>query len=417
MHIIYSSIIFLYGIAVKLASFFNQKAKLWIKGRQDWRSFLVQSVQQNERWIWFHCSSLGEFEDIVVFLDLVKKNCPNHRIALTFFSPSGYEAVKHKRNFDMVMYLPLDLKKNTKFFLDTLRPEIIFYSRSELWYNFLMEIKQRSIPAFLLSLRLDGHNGFLKWPVNHLFKRCFFAFTFIFCLDWKSLAVLIGKIGYKNSVYTGNARVDRIFQQVEIEKDFHEVEGFIQGQSCIVAGSISIIDYKKMQFVIRYFGDKIKWILVPHEITEAFLQYIMADLNGKAVFYSRIESLEAQHNVLVIDHIGSLKYLYNYANLAIVGGGFTKKGIHNIIEPALHGVYSLFGPNHRNYQEAFDLLEMNGCNQFSTEKELQEKISQKIMNPIDQELQATIKDYVKNNRGSSQKMWQLLVEKYPDLFC
>ena len=395
----------------------DAKARKWIDGRKNWRKELLKKRKPDEKWIWFHCSSVGEYEDSCIIFSEILKQCPEKKSILTFFSPSGYELLKESPDYDLVMYLPLDTKKNAKDFLAILKPQVILFSRSELWYNLIVEIKKRKIPAFLLSLKLNNKSSFIKWPPRILSKDCFTAYTFIYCQDELTQKLLIKYFNVFNNVVTGNPRFDKIYKESMSLKTIPCIMQFVENSFVIVAGSVLPKDEEKILKVIKCLDKyNIKFIIVPHEIKNERIDYTINKIPGKAIRYSDIHKLTGFHNILYIDFVGALKYLYKYANFAVIGGGFDHIGIHNIVEPAVYGVKTAFGPNHKNYREAIDLIKIGGATIYNNESELLNIITNEIENPSDVAIKNEIMDYVRTNAGAGKKITDSLITQFSELF-
>ncbi len=399
----YSIIIYFYYYLILIASPFNRKAKKWIDGRKKWESVLLKKIKKGESWIWFHCSSLGEFEDCCEIFFQIQNAFPHKKTILTVFSPSAFEALKQTNLFDVITFLPIDTKSNAKSFVDIVNPEFALFSRSELWLNILTEVQSREIPIFLISLKLSSNSNFVKWPLKYFFGRCFKTFNYIYCQNAETQKLLHSNFNLTNSMITGNTRFERISNQSQIGQALPDIERYVLNSKVIVIGSslpkdenffLDIYDELKML--------NIKWIIVPHEIEKSI---IIKKMNTKnLILYSNIIELNKHHDILIVDSVGLLKLIYKYANLAIIGGGFDKIGIHNVIEPAVHGVQMAFGPNHKNYEEAIQLLNLEGATIYRNSNELKMWIKNKLLKPSNIPIGENIKQYVKTNTIDNSKI-------------
>lgn len=405
----YNFLIYGYYLLIWSVSFFNKKAKLWIEGRKDWEIKLKNSIDNNEKWIWFHCSSLGEYEDVCeIFLQL-KEIYPNKKTILSFFSPSGYEQLKVSSHYDLITYLPLDTKNNAKKFLNIIKPELILFSRSELWYNFLTEIKAAKIPIFLLSLRLNKSNNYIKWPIRVLYKKCFNVFTKIYCQDIETQNILKKYFFYDSTFVTGNTRIHRIKKQSEKDYSFREIEEYIENDFTIIFGSSLPKEEKLFLEIFKKFNNQnIKWIVVPHEMNECLLPKALKE--DDFILYSKLNFAKNESKILIIDKVGILKHIYKYAHLAIIGGGFNRIGIHNILEPAIYGIPVIFGPNHKNYDEAIKLLNLGGAYIFKNKLELESLIQKFINKPLDFNTKKHVQNYILNNNDASSLIVQSIIK-------
>ncbi len=405
---VYNFIIRCYGASIFVLSCFHPKAKLWIKGRQAWIAILARK-RGGGRWIWLHASSLGEFEDFVLLFGELKKLHTSHKFLLTFHSPSGFEVVKDSGICDLIMYLPLDTPNNARHFLDILQPDAIYFSRSDLWHNYLKEIAKRKIPAYLIALFLDHESNFLKWPGRRIFRQCFHAFTHVFCQSEGTRALLEKNFGYLRSSVVGNSRVDRIVAESIQPPRFPEIERFIHNDFCIVAGSVRPEDEK---IIFEAMGSlskvPIKWLVVPHQIEESYFVKLASKHPNQIALFSNLNGSLSSQNIVVVDCVGILKYLYQYADFAIIGGGLRRVGIHNIVEPSVYGVPTSYGPNIRNYPEAEALLKMGSSRIFRNSSELVKN----ILAHLDREKNADLKDqtrqFINRSAGSTKRMFEYL---------
>lgn len=416
MILLYDTALFFYYILIWSSSLFNKKAQQWIRGRKNWTMLLSEKRKFNEHWIWFHCSSLGEYEDCREIFKQIKKDNPANKTLLTFFSPSGLEAKKESSEFDLIMYLPFDSKRNAKWFLDILRPQSIFFSRSELWFYFLNEIHKRKIPAFLLSLKMNAKSSFLKWPMRKIFAKCFKAFDHIFCQDEITKELLLGYFKISSVSITGNTRFDRVYAESSSTYELPHLEKFLGNSFVIVVGSCLPEDEKNIFDALSHLeSSSIRCVIVPHEIDGARIDKIVSRNSDRVIRYTNIELLTTSHSVLYIDFVGALRHLYKYARFAIIGGGFDRIGIHNIIEPAAYGVKTTFGPNHKNYQEALDLLRIGGAIIHRNTSELLEIIRDQLTNPATDALKNKIIEYVKDSTGGSKRIIESIRTQFPGL--
>lgn len=399
----YLIIIYFYNFIILLLSPFNKKASRWITGRKKWESELGEKIEKGENWIWFHCSSLGEFEDSCEIFFKIQNENPTKKTILTVFSPSAFEALKQSGLFDVISYLPLDTKTNAKAFIEIVKPELVLFSRSELWLNFLLEVRAREIPLFLISLKLNNTSNFIKWPLRLFYRKCFNAFNIIYCQNSETQKLLNSYFSISNTLITGNTRFERVYNQSQPKETFPDIEKFVLDSLVIVIGSCLPKDERIfLQIYHDLKGLNLKWIIVPHEIEKSI---IVRKMNSKfTILYSNIKELNEFHDTLIIDSVGILKHVYRYANFALIGGGFDKIGIHNIIEPAVHGIQIAFGPNHKNYDEAIQLLNLGGASVYKDSEELKGLIKSKLLNPENLVLRENIKHFVKASTLNSSRI-------------
>jgi 3-deoxy-D-manno-octulosonic-acid transferase len=391
---------------------FSPKARLWVRGRKGWKQQVTKVSTSNDRWVWVHCSSYGEYEDVATVANLVRKKLPDSSLLLTFFSPSGMEKWKNKNVADHVMYLPVDSSRNARFLLDTFAPELVLFSRSELWPFFLKELHSRTIPTVLVGLLLNSQSSFLKWPQKQIYSKALTAFTKIYCQNKGTQQILKESFQLHSGIVSGNCRIDRIINSLDtIELNLND---WTKGHFCIVAGST---DVQEDQFLSKCIQENVfpnvRWIIVPHEYNEKRHPREYFQSNHAALLYSQKEYLNDQHRVLVVDQVGILKHLYQFADAAVIGGGFIRKGIHSIIEPAFYGVPSLIGPNDRSYPEAQELLSAGYCTKFTDYESFLEQLRKLVLAETSEK--SNIKSLVESKRGASEFVVNDLQELLPQL--
>jgi len=346
-----------YGLAIRLASPFHQKARLWQSGRKDWKVRLQASIGNKRGWVWFHCSSLGEFEQGRPLMEAMKAAQPNLPILLTFFSPSGYEIRKDYAVADVVCYLPLDTPSNANYFLDLVKPEKVFFIKYDLWLNYLKALRKRSIPHFLVSALLRPESKFLKGILKGSYGEALLGFTRIFAQDEETLLLLKNRLGMERVDVSGDTRFDRAVQLPGKFEEVPGIVGFLRGRRLIVVGSSYAKDEEVFLPVISALRNlDLCWIVAPHNIDH---EHIHKTIEGdeKMAVYSRIAEERGTADVLWIDNVGMLSRLYHYAEAVYIGGGFGG-GIHNTQEPAVYGNPVFFGPNYKGFKEAVDMVAM-----------------------------------------------------------
>ena len=371
MNVFYNLAIYLYGFFIHCASFFNEKAALWVKGRKDWEAKLKSVLQGSNAVIWFHCASLGEFEQGRPLIEKIKIKYPQSKILLTFFSPSGYEIRKNYNGADVVFYLPLDTAYNAQTFIDIVKPERVFFVKYEFWFNYLRELKNRNIPTYLISaiFRREQHffSSIGKWS-----RQGLDTYKHIFVQDENSLS-LLNEFGYNNVIVAGDTRFDRVNKLVVQAKKYDLMQVFKGEIPLVVAGSTWQADEDILASISLA---NFKLIIAPHEISESNLGSLMQKFSQYyPVRYSEANDASLKNaRVLIIDNIGMLSSLYGYASIAYIGGGFGK-GIHNVLEAAAYGMPVLFGPNYQKFQEAVELIQLKAAYSVNSTEELKEKLN------------------------------------------
>ena len=378
---IYNLVIYLYLFGVAVYSRFNEKVRKMWRGEREAFSILKEKVDPEAKYVWFHAASLGEFEQGRPLMEQLRKEHPEYKILLTFFSPSGYEVRKNYEGADIITYLPLDTITNARRFLRTVRPVMAFFIKYEFWYNYLHILKHRGVPVYSVSSIFRPDQVFFKW-YGRQYGRVLHCFTHFFVQNEVSKE-LLAKIGITDVTVVGDTRFDRVLQIKEAAKQLPIVEAFLgmkQGDGsfvtlrnvtkepspCFIAGSSWPPDE---EIFIKYFNQHPEWklIIAPHVIGEDHLQQIEKLLEGrKVVRYKSVDSSapllskELQEaEVLIIDCFGLLSSIYHYGDVAYVGGGFGV-GIHNLLEAAVWDVPVFFGPNNQKFQEAQGLKQCGG---------------------------------------------------------
>jgi len=368
---IYNLIIYLYLLGVAIYSRFNEKVRKMWRGERDAFRILREKVDPNAKYVWFHAASLGEFEQGRPLMEQLRKDHPEYKILLTFFSPSGYEVRKNYEGADIITYLPLDTITNARRFLRTVRPVMAFFIKYEFWYNYLHILKHRHIPVYSVSSIFRPEQVFFKW-YGRQYGRVLNCFTHFYVQNEVSKE-LLAKIGIKNVDVVGDTRFDRVLQIKEAAKQLPLVEAFVKdAPQVFVAGSSWPPDE---EIFIKYFSTHKNWklIIAPHVIGEDHLKQIEKLLEGRKVIrYTEATEANVQDaEVLIINCFGLLSSIYHYGNVAYVGGGFGV-GIHNLLEAAVWDVPVFFGPNNQKFQEAQGLktsggFEINDYEEFASQ--------------------------------------------------
>lgn len=358
MKLLYNLGILFYYALVYMASFFNDKAKKFVEGRKNVFSFLKERIVFNDKFIWMHVSSLGEFEQGRPIIEAIKKEHPEYKIILTFFSPSGYEVRKNYDGAEIVCYLPMDTSWNAKKFIRIVNPSIAIFIKYEFWGNYLAELKKHDVPTYIVSAIFRKEQVFFKsyggWYRNFLYN-----FEHLFVQDANSKN-LLESIGIKNVSVVGDTRFDRVLAIAKASKELPIVSAFKGDKNVLVAGSSWP---KDEAFMLPYFNERqnMKLIIAPHEIHESHLEEIISKLNRPYVRYSKTTPEEAaKADCLIIDCFGLLSSIYRYGEVAYVGGGFGV-GIHNILEAAVYGMPVVFGPNYHKFREAVEMVKVGGA--------------------------------------------------------
>jgi len=374
--LLYNISIRLYGFAIFVASFFNTKAKLWVEGRRNQQLPQPTGAESGRKRIWVHCASLGEFEQARPVIEKIKKSDPSAFLILTFFSPSGYEIRKNYAYADAVLYLPLDSANNARTFVNQLKPDLVLFVKYEFWHYYLLELKQRKIPAVLFSAIFRKEQVFFKW-YGVFFQNMLRCFDKIFVQN-KESHELLGAISIASQV-SFDTRFDRVFEIAQNAKPFAAVERFKGNYRVLIAGSTWPKDEQLLTRLIynrRNFKDY-KFIIAPHNLNDAEINSLQKRLENDRlsppVQVCRLSQLTADNamvnDIILVDTMGDLSSLYRYGDIAYVGGGFNA-GVHNVLEPTVYGLPVIFGPAYLKSAEAKELVSISSAFSITTEDEL-----------------------------------------------
>ncbi|WP_294960115.1 glycosyltransferase N-terminal domain-containing protein [uncultured Flavobacterium sp.] len=401
--------LFLYNLAVSLAGFFlkiialfSPKIKLFVEGRKNVFSILEEKIKPQDKTIWFHSASLGEYEQGLPVIEKIKEKYPNHKIIVTFFSPSGYEVRKNNTVADVTIYLPLDTKSNAKRFLKLAHPELAFFIKYEFWLNYLKELEKSKTPTYLISGIFRDNQMFFKW-YGGFYRKALNAFTYFFVQNEKSKQK-VESLGFKNVIVSGDTRFDRVNAILERDNRLDYVENFKNNQPTIVIGSSWPKDEALIAEYINQAPDNVKFIIAPHNIKPDQISDLLSKITKSTVLFSEKENKDlSNYNVFIIDTIGILTKIYSYGTIAYVGGGFGNPGIHNILEPATFGIPIVIGPNYSNFAEAIDLVDIGGCMPISTIAELKEILDRLLNdNRFLEEKSEICRSFIQNNKGATE---------------
>ena len=394
----YNLIIYLYQFGVFVYSFFNEKVnKMW-RGEKEAIRILREKVDPNAQYVWFHAASLGEFEQGRPLIEQLRRDHPEYKVLLTFFSPSGYEVRKNYEGADIITYLPLDTITNARRFLRTIRPVMAFFIKYEFWYNYLHILKHRKVPVYSVSSIFRPEQVFFKW-YGRQYGRVLKCFTHFFVQNEISKE-LLAKIGIHDVTIVGDTRFDRVLQIKEQTKRLPIVEAFRSSAPTMVAGSSWLPDE---EIFVRYFNEHREWklIIAPHVINEDHINQILAMTDRKVVRYTQTTPEEAaQADTLIIDCYGLLSSIYNYGDVANIGGGFGV-GIHNLLEAAVWDMPVIFGPNNQRFQEAQELKAVGGGFEIQSYDDFERLMAQFANADYLQSCGTKAGDYVKSRAGAT----------------
>lgn len=377
---LYSFLIYISDFILKGIAYFNKKIRLGVDGRKTSFSKLQKALSNNSKTLWFHCASLGEYEQGLPVFKALRTQYNSHTIVLTFFSPSGYEIRKNTPIADIVIYLPLDTPKNAKRFLDLVKPELTVFVKYDIWPNYLLELKERRLRAILISAVFRTSQPYFKFYGSKL-RKALTAFEHIFVQEPNSKA-LIESLGFENVSISGDTRFDRVYSQLSIDNNLGFVETFKNNKTCIVIGSSWPEDESLwIKFINSNISTDIKYIIAPHNIKPNQIETLVSKLKAKTVLFSKKEGKQLSNfDVMIIDTIGLLSKIYSYGDIAYVGGAMGNTGLHNILEPAVFGIPIIIGKNHKHFPEAQTMINHGGVTSIFDFNSLKQETNKLLKN-------------------------------------
>ena len=406
MLFIYNLIVQLAGLLLKIVALFSPKMKLFVEGRKTVFASLESKINSEDKTIWFHAASLGEYEQGLPVIEKMKEKFPAHKIVVTFFSPSGYEVRKNNTVADVTVYLPLDTKSNAQQFLKLVHPEMVFFNKYEYWPNYLNELKKQNIKTYLISGVFREKQAFFKW-YGGFYRNALQAFDYFFVQN-ESSKKLLQSIGFTNVKISGDTRFDRVVSILERDNSLDFMDSFTTfgktKRTTIVIGSSWPKDESLLVNYINQSSNEVKFIIAPHNIKSEQIQELKNSITKKSILFSEKDNQDVSNfDVFIIDTFGILTKIYSYADIAYVGGGFGNPGVHNILEPATFGVPIVIGPNFSHFAEATALVNMTGCVSISNQKELNEIFDNLIQNPDERLEKGHIcSTFVSMNKGATE---------------
>lgn len=401
MFFLYNLLLHLASLLVKVAAYFSPKIKLFVTGRKTVFVTLSQQLKPDDKTIWFHAASLGEFEQGLPVMEQIKLQYPTHKIVVTFFSPSGYEVRKNNTVADVTVYLPLDTKANAETFLHLVHPDLVFFIKYEYWPNYLKALKAAGITTYLISGIFRDNQAFFKW-YGGFYREALKSFAYFFVQNEGS-KLLLQRLGYQNVAISGDTRFDRVVSILERDNRLDFVSQFKNQQPTIVIGSSWPKDEALLVDYINQSDLGVKFVIAPHNIKAEQIQELSQSITKKTVLFSEKEGKNlADYEVFIIDTIGLLTKIYSYADLAYVGGGFGHPGVHNLLEPATFGIPIVLGPNYSHFAEATALVQLEGCISIKNREELKDAFDLLMTNEdIRHEKGHICSTFVQMNKGAT----------------
>jgi 3-deoxy-D-manno-octulosonic-acid transferase len=402
MSFIYNFILLFASQLLKILALFSPKLNLFVQGRKSVFEILKNNIQEFDKTIWFHAASLGEYEQGLPVIEKVKQKYPNHKIIITFFSPSGYEVRKNNTVADVTVYLPLDTISNAKQFLKVVHPEMVFFIKYEFWPNYLKELRNQNIKTYLISGVFRKNQAFFKW-YGGFYRKALKTFTYFFVQN-ESSKLLLQSIGFENVKISGDTRFDRVVAILEKDNALDFIEQYKNNQTTIVIGSSWPKDEELLVNFINQAADNVKFIIAPHNIDKNQILNLKTQISKKTILFSEKSNIDlSSFNVFIIDTIGILTKIYSYADIAYVGGGFGNPGVHNLLEPATFGIPVVIGPNYSHFAEATALVGLGGCISIKDTNSLTETFNLLLQNEDERLEKGHIcSTFVQMNKGATE---------------
>jgi 3-deoxy-D-manno-octulosonic-acid transferase len=374
---------------------------LFVDGRKKVFNTLKETIHPNDKTIWFHCASLGEYEQGVPIMEKTKELFPDHKLIVTFFSPSGFEVKKNTTLANIVLYLPIDTVSNAKKFIELAHPSLAIFIKYEFWPNYLIQLKEKNIHTFLVSGLFRKEQIFFK-PHGVFMRKVLNSFDHFFVQDGTSKE-LLNNINIKEATVSGDTRFDRVSNQLLQDNTLAFISEFKQNNLCIVCGSTWPEDEAVLIDYINKAPDHVKFIIAPHEIKTSKIESFRKNIQHKSSLFSTKKSTNiSQYNVLIIDTVGLLTKIYSHADIAYIGGGMGDTGLHNILEPAIFRVPIVIGNRFEKFPEAKELRELKGLFSISNATECS-KTLEKLVTDKNTRIESgkIAKEFIENNKGAT----------------
>ena len=395
---------------VKAIGLFSPKIRKGVEGRNHTFDILKTANITDQKNLWFHCASLGEYEQGLPVFTAIKNKFPNHNLVLTFFSPSGYEIRKSNPITSIVCYLPLDTKSNAKAFIDIVKPELSVFVKYDIWPNYINEIHKNNLKVILISALFRSNQIYFK-SYGKIMTNTIKKFSHIFTQNQKSID-LLKKINYSSFSISGDTRFDRVSNQLLTNNTLDFIEAFKDQKLCVVFGSSWKEDAELfIDFINKY--PHYKYIIAQHNISKSECGFLSDHISSKTIFYSNYKKSELKTaNCFVIDTIGFLTKIYAYADISYVGGGMCNSGLHNILEPAAFGSPIIIGKNYKNFPEAESLIKMKGVYVVKNKSEFESIILKFTDDKRFRDLTSDItKNYIIDNKGATQHIVDVILKR------
>ena len=415
MKFLYTFFISIFDVLLPVVGLLTPKLKLFVEGRKGVFQELEEKINEEDQVLWFHCASLGEYEQGVPVIEALKRKYAQYKILVTFFSPSGYEAKKNSTLADIILYLPLDTRTNAKRFIKQVKPKIAVFVKYEFWPNYMYELDQNDTPLIFISTTFRKDQAFFKWYGGFM-RKALQTVDHFFVQDTSSQA-LMQHHGFKNITLSGDTRFDRVSHQIEMDNHVDFIEEFINKRLCIVIGSSWPEDEAVFIDFVNTAPDNVCFIIAPHEIKDSKVRSLQQKIKKKTVLFSAKDGEHLQEfQVFVMNTIGYLSRAYSYGDIAYVGGAMGTSGLHNILEPATFGIPIVIGNNFDKFREAKQLQKLAGLFSVSSKSEFSAIMSKLISDNKFREKTGMIAGhFINSNTGATNMILDYLGEKIHEI--
>ncbi|TPN85925.1 3-deoxy-D-manno-octulosonic acid transferase [Aquimarina algicola] len=412
MSLLYNICIAIFNWILPLIGLLSPKLRLFVNGRKSVFETLKAKIVSGDKMIWFHCASLGEYEQGVPVMEVLKQKYPEYRLLVTFFSPSGYEAKKNSKLADIIVYLPIDTVANTKRFIKLVQPDLAVFVKYEFWPNYLKVLSSKNIPIVFISTTFRKDQAFFKWYGG--FMRATLQKVDHFFVQDEVSKELIKTQRFTNVTLSGDTRFDRVSHQIEMNNEVDFISEFVNGRLCIVIGSSWPEDEEVFINFINNAPKHVCFIIAPHEIKDASVTALTKKITNTTVLYSNKEDKTLKEfQVFVMNTIGYLSRVYSYGNIAYVGGAMGTGGLHNILEPATFGIPIVIGKNFEKFREAKQLQKLAGLYSVSSTKEFSEVMNKFINDQKFRERTGMIAGhFINSNTGATKVIVDYIDAKF-----
>ncbi|WP_155839667.1 3-deoxy-D-manno-octulosonic acid transferase [Aquimarina latercula] len=393
----------------------SPKLTLFVKGRKTVFEILNEQLKKEDQIVWFHCASLGEYEQGVPVMEMIKKKYPSYMLLVTFFSPSGYEIKKNSTLADSIVYLPIDTKKNAKRFVELVNPKLAIFVKYEFWPNYLRELKKNNTPITIISAAFRQDQAFFKWYGGFM-RNALKTVDHFFVQDTISKQ-LLSQVDFNNVTVSGDTRFDRVSHQIEMDNQVDFISEFIGDRLCIVIGSSWSEDEEVFTDFVNQASENLCFIIAPHEIKNSGVQSLQKKIIKKTIIFSEKEGKSLQnHQVFIMNTIGYLSRVYSYGDIAYVGGAMGTSGLHNILEPATFGIPIIIGQHFEKFREAKQLQKLAGLYSISTSEEFSAIMNKLVDDQKFREKTGMIAGhFINSNTGATDMIVAYLTEKIAKL--